>query len=315
MKKFILILIVFTSLLNAQYTVERTVKGGAEKFGETNTEIFKVFSNGNLIYTIERTRNYDDPFSEAKTFEDGSLVVVNSFVNQIDFYSNLGDLTSSIEKIDDEKFSYEKTIYFDPSKDEVALLISNEKSGESRIDIYSKFGNKISSLKVEGNKGSGILFDQTQDLIVYSTIGWNNVNLIERTIGSDKYGNIKFQTDNIFSEGEIENNIFAGYSNRSLIVIDLNKNEILKNLKTTSSIISDSQIEKNEIYFVETNAPKFANNEWIYSGCKVMKYSIEQDKTEEVKSLNKSFSKISFIPSSGNVELILDGKDKVALTK
>jgi len=315
MKKFILILIALTSLLRAQYSVERVIKAGAEKFGETNTEIFNVFSNGNLIYSIERTRNYDDPFSEAKTFDDGSLIIVNSFVNRIDFYSNLGDLISTADNIDDEKFSYEKTVYFYPSEDEVALLISNEKSGESRIDIYSRFGNKVASIKAEGSKGNGIVFDQERNLIVYSTIGWNNTNLVQNTIGIDRSGNKKFKVDNVFSEGQIKNNIFAGYSNKSLIVIDLNKNETLQSLKTTSTLISDLEIRSNEIYFIESNEPKFINNKWIYNGCKVMKYLINTHKTEEVKSLQNSFTKISFNKSDKVVSLLLDGKDKIAVKK
>lgn len=310
MKKFILILILLNVILNAQYRIERVINGGAEKFGEKNYELFNVYNQDQIIYKVERELNYDDPFSEGKLFKDGSLMIVNSFLNKIDFYSNTGSLISHVEEIDNEKFSYEKTIYFAPDMDEAALLISNEKSGDTRIEIYSKFGNKIKSINAVGSKGKGIYFDQTNEIIIYSTIDWNDVNLSKKTYGIDINGNVKFQLENIFDSADVNGNLFLGYSNKSLILINILTNEVLEDLELSEKLILTARLVDNYVLIVESPQPIFVENNWIYSDAEILKYSLETKEWINVKKINYSFKSLEFSTKQKEINLIINNGEK-----
>lgn len=315
MKKFIIIIIASIICLNAQYKVERLIFGGAEKFGEKNKEIFNVYENDQKIFSIERILNYDDPFSEAKLFNDGSLAIVNSFLNKIDFYSNTGNIISTVDNIDDEKYSYEKTIYFDADLDEAAFLISNEKTSESRIEIYSKYGNKIKTLSAIGSNGKGILYNQEKDLIVYSSLNWNDTELEKNTLGINTNGKINFQANNIFSEARIDNNIFAGFSNKSLLIIDLFENKILQNISINDKVISDLEIFNGEVFFLESDLPRFENNKWNYSNLVLKKYSVLNNKLETIKSINKKYEAAELKITDSDLSLLINNSEKHEILK
>ncbi len=315
MKKFIIIIIASIICLNAQYKVERLIFGGAEKFGEKNKEIFNVYENDQKIFSIERILNYDDPFSEAKLFNDGSLAIVNSFLNKIDFYSNTGNIISTVDNIDDEKYSYEKTIYFDADLDEAAFLISNEKTSESRIEIYSKYGNKIKTLSAKGSNGKGILYNQEKDLIVYSSLNWNDIELEKNTLGINTDGKINFQANNVFSEAKIDNNIFAGFSNKSLLIIDLFENEILQNISINDKVIFDLEIFNGEVFFLESDLPRFENNKWNYSNLDLKKYSVLNNKLESIKSINKKYEAAELKITDSDLSLLINNSEKHEILK
>lgn len=312
MKKFIFVFLALITVVSSQYRVERIINGGAEKFGEMNKEIFNVYTGQQKIYSIERVLNYDDPFSEAALFDDGSLVIVNSFLNKIDFYSNLGELISTVNQIDEEKFSYEKTVYVDADKENAALLISNEKSGQSRIEVYSKFGNKLSEIEVEGSKGNGVLLDENLNLLIYSTIDWENTELQKYTSVADTKGNIKLTVNNTFSEGLINKNIFSGFSNKSLLIIDLENNQIIENIERRETIITDLIISNDQVYYIESGYPQFKNNKWVYSNSSVNSFSIQKKSTKLIYQLVEDYENAE-LSIDKNVILTIDNKKKVNL--
>jgi hypothetical protein len=312
MKKFIFVFLAFVTVISSQYKVERIINGGAEKFGEVNKEIFNVYAAQQKLYSVERILNYDDPFSEAELFDDGSLVIVNSFLNKIDFYSNLGELISTVNQIDEEKFSYEKTVYVDADKENAALLISNEKSSQSRIEIYSKFGNKLNEINVEGSKGNGILLDEDLNLLIYSTIDWDNTELQKYTSVADTKGNIKLTVNNTFSNGLINKNIFAGFSNKSLLIINLENNQIIENIETIETIITDLIISNDHVYYIESDYPQFKNYKWVYSNSSVNSLSTKNNLTKQIYQIVEEHENAE-LSIDKNVILTLDNKKRLIL--
>jgi hypothetical protein len=270
-------------------------------------DVFK--EDGEKAYTIAKSVPYNMSSLTASVFETGELMVVYSKNGMVEFYNTSGNLVNKISaKSDSEDGSI---IKFETVNDKSALLISEPKSGSTRLVIVSSDGEIIFEKSLEGNHPTGVELSLSGQNIAAGTYSWIDTAYSEQTIFVNSKGKIKGKINRSFSKGLFskDEDEFLGFTNSDLFIIELPEIKIkwVNDFPSDINLIDAAILDKDKIVLT-SDLPFLKNSKWLYPNLVLSIFDDYGKLIDKKKIENDAVESAKLIIEGNQYVLNLDGK-------
>ncbi len=312
--KIIFLVIIITSVLSGQsltpkFYVKTHLETTDKISDQKNVIKYSVFSKKNKIYTITNETEYDIPYSELKTFNDGQSVLISAFHGTLEFYNNIGAKIKSLNIKSDISVDYERGIRSVVSDNSMIILFQEQNELYTTLQKYSSSGILERDLQLDITNINGIAYSINTDQVYLSRVEWTNNGIPLKFISlvNDKGQIVKEYNSNFEKGFFLGDNRFVAFSKKEIISIDSESYSVVfkKQVKSNYQFI-DVNKENSLLVAVSAKAPKLKYGEWYYQNPIIQKFDLFGNLTEEKVLETDSFVNFRIDPLSGSTKLITD---------
>lgn len=305
----LLLLLASFTFAGNKYITERHILGTAEKPGESNVIRFDVLDdNGIKYYSIKVSVDYDIPYPQAYTFDDGVTAVVWSYNASVDFYNREGKLLYKHFISDDSRIEYERSVLGSIDGNILALLVTSAKSDSAIVHVIDSENNLLHAWKADYKNISGISFSLDNNLLALSGYIFNRNKFLFTTGFYKPEGKLIGSINRSFRKGEyFSDTVFYAYDNKNTFVVNLNDFTITNTYSADGDqLIAGSYYKDSTLIVAVTNSPGLIEGKWIYNELNLL--SVKGSKVLRNRPILKTnFSKVSFPRSSRKDIIYVDG--------
>ena len=266
------------------------------------------------FFSFEKKLLPHQSIPQIEALSNNSILLVHSLEGIIEIYNNKGSLVSKNEFYKLPPFN-EQRILFEIFDSGITLLVSE--SQKNNIYVLNNNGNNNYSKNIKDGLVSGLAVDKNADFIACSIMNRNFDNVEDQVIIINTKNNFRINFSDQFENGIFnkENNLFLGFTNKSVFLYNLTEQKTLwSNKLDGNKLFVDGNISKNNALLVQSNIPELIDNDWVYDGIEIIqkdeigieKVLYSADRRVQEIELNKFDTKIKVKLDGESIELKID---------
>jgi hypothetical protein len=275
-------------------------------YDDTELE-FNVYDTvDKLIYTVSKNVVYDMPHPGATVFDDGSLVLINSFDASIEFYDNAGSFVKSISLFNDREVTYERSIYFDAVKNLLTVMVSQPEFEQSDIFIINSNAEIVNTWKFETNFSTGIKLSDDLNYAAVSGYTWGD-DAIDVTKIYSIEGKTLYSFPFKFRQAKFFGSSFIGITNKTAALVNIENGDL--NYKIDSGedkLFKGFIISEGTVDLLETDKPYLDSGKWIYKSLMLKSINTDGNIVSEKLVINNPFDNLNIIERNGKQQILID---------
>lgn len=297
-------------------TIEKPAQP-AQRAGETSTWRFRVLDRDGAIRTeILREMPFDIAAPAPAVFEDGSVALIHSFDNIIEFFGSDGGLTRRVSLSHVPDPDHERVIRHAVHDALLVLLISEPGSASCRLVVLDTKGNILRERLLEGLQATGVAISPDARTIAAGvrTSGTSEngvIWLMARGMEEWRSGGVRVESSaGSFSHGSFssDGSTFLGRSNVAVIEVDVAAGVKRWDLRAPAGrLVVDAALGTNGATVLEADAPTLENGAWIYRRPVMRVVAGDGTVVSERSVPSVGFKRASLVVKAGTTEVVFDG--------
>ena len=309
----ILLLGVTTLLAQTSYrstyrvTIDRPAEP-AQRTGERSTWRFQVLDQTGSVRTqILREMPFDIAAPAPAVFEDGTVALIHSFDNVVEFFGTDGGLTKRLMLSPTPNPEYERVIRHAVHDATLALLISEPSSTSCRMLLVDASGSIMRERSLGGLQATGVAISPDARVIAAGVrtgggpedeaIWLENGERVQSVQGG--FTNGQFSSDGA---------TFLGRTNVSVVEVNVLNGEKRWEYRAPSGrLIVAAALGSSGSTILTADAPTLERGSWIYRRpiMRVMASDGQVVSERTVPSMGFKIAKL--VPRAGTTEVVFDG--------
>jgi outer membrane protein assembly factor BamB len=288
-------------------TIEKPAQP-AQRAGETSTWRFRVMdAQGTLRTEILREIPFDIAAPAPAVFEDGTVALIHSFDNVVEFFGPDGGLARRVPLSPVPNPEYERVIRHAVHDATLALLISEPSAANCRLVVLNATGDVVRERLLEGIQATGIVIAPDGILVaagVRSGIRANDEALWLVNGAQDRRLEGGFSTGQFSADG----GTFLGRTKMSVMEVDVAKGQRRWEYRVRQGqLVVDAVLAPSGTTILTAESPTLENREWIYRRPVMRIMSAEGVVVNERVVPSVGFRKAKLKPGAGSTEVVCDG--------
>lgn len=327
----VIFLLVLAAQLAAQESYRSTYRVAIEKpaqpaqrAGETSTWRFRVLDREGAVRTeILREMPFDIAAPAPAVFEDGTVALIHSFDNVVEFFGTGGGLTKRLFLSAPPRPEYERVIRHAVHDALLVLLISEPGSTSCRLVLFDSQGSILHERTLEGLQATGVAVAPDARTIAAGirtsgTTGEGEIWLITPDKESSVGGVEEWRSGGVLAKGfpgsfsggnfSTDGSTFLGRSNVSVTEVDVADGTKRWDYRAPAGrLVVDAVLGTNGATVLTADAPTLENGAWIYRKPVTRVVTSDGRVVSERAVPSVGFKRASLVVKAGITQVEFDG--------
>ncbi len=280
----------------------------AQRTGERSTWRFQVLDQTGSVRTqILREMPFDIAAPAPAVFEDGTVALIHSFDNVVEFYGTDGGLTKRLILSPTPNPEYERVIRHAVHDATLALLISEPASTSCRLVVVDASGSIARERTLAGVQATGVAISPDAGVIAAGV----------RTGGGPDdeaiwivNGERVLSVSGGFAKGQFssDGSSFLGQTNGSVVEVDVrNGEQRWKYPAPTGRLIVAAALGPSGSTILTADTPTLERGNWIYRRPIMRVVASDGQVVSERTVPSMGFTTAKLVPRAGTTQVVFDG--------
>ncbi len=293
------------------FRIERTIADHTKTNGEKINVNYTAYKDGDAIYALNKSVDYDLPVPELAVFSTGQSVMANSFDGTLTFFNAQGQAEKETKIVKGLVVKYERSIKLAIDGAHLVITLADPGLKEILLQVYNSDGQILKQWKIEEEFVNGLSYSEKAGAMAVSVFAWKDDKLVKLVLFYNERGELLSSNPANFTKGVFINDaqIFAGQTNKECFLYNLAASKTIFNYNVADGEMIIGTNYSDPIFnLVTTKTPRLEEGKWHYDNPTIKQFN---NRGELIKSWTEnvpSFSTFGFEQDSSQLLFVMDAK-------